>query len=66
MDYENQPLIPPGNIWREARVSEDKGGAALKKLEEEGVVHPTRTPTRRTLLTPADGRRLWEALRASV
>jgi hypothetical protein len=62
MSFDDIPTIPAGNIYRGALVSGDRGERVLKELSDGGVITPVRTPTGRTLLTPADGRRLFEAI----
>ncbi len=61
-DFEELAIIPARNVFGAARVSTGKGELELRALVENGTVRPVRTPTGRTLLTPADGRIVYEAL----
>ncbi len=62
MSFEDIPLIPAGNIYRAALVSGDRGERALKELAGVGAIAPTITPTGRTLLSPVDAKRVFEAI----
>jgi hypothetical protein len=62
MSFDELPVIPDGNVYRVAMVSRDCGEREMHRLAAIGEIQPVRTPTGRTLLTPADGRRLFESL----
>jgi len=62
MNFQDAPLIPAGNIFRERRVSREKGEAVVAELARAGTIQPERTSTGRVLLTPRDGRILFDAL----
>jgi hypothetical protein len=62
MNFESIPMILSGNLYRAAHVSATRGDRKLKELAACGAIQPVKTPTGRTLLTPADGRRVYEAI----
>lgn len=62
MSFDDLPVILATNIYREARVSKDGGEAVVKRLAEASAIRPVKTPTGRTLLTIADGRRVYDAI----
>lgn len=62
MSFDELPVIPDGNLYRAAMVSRDCGEREMQRLAAAGAIQPVRTPTGRTLLTPADGRRVFESL----
>lgn len=62
MSFDDLPTIPAGNIFRAAMVSGDRGERVLKALADAQAINPTVTPTGRTLLTPIDGRRVYDAI----
>jgi hypothetical protein len=62
MNFDELPLIPAGNVYRAARVSGDCGERKLEALTKSGAIKPVVTPTGRTLLSPRDGKRVFEAI----
>lgn len=62
MSFDELLLISPRNLFREARVSDDCGERVLNELRAARAINPVTTPTGRKLLTPADGKRLFEAI----
>lgn len=62
MSFEEIPTIPTGNVYKAAHVSATRGDRELKRLSDEGLVRPMRTPTGRVLLSPADGKTVYETL----
>lgn len=62
MNFDEIPTIPVSNIYRAAHVSGTRGEKALNRLVDERLIRPMRTPTGRVLLTPSDGRAVFEAL----
>jgi hypothetical protein len=63
MKFADAPIIPTPPLFRAARVSSDAGMRILAELEQQGDVRPERTPTGRVMLTPRDGRRVYDAIR---
>ena len=47
MDLKQIKIIPDTKLWPTLGVSKDKGRRDLKKLEEQGLVSPSHTPTER-------------------
>ncbi len=47
MDLTQVKIIPDTKLWPTLGVSKDKGRRDLKKLEEQGLVAPSHTPTGR-------------------
>jgi hypothetical protein len=62
MSFDEIPTIPTANVYRAAHVSATRGDRELKRLSDEGLVKPMRTPTGRVLLSPADGKTVFETL----
>jgi hypothetical protein len=62
VNFDQLPLIPDVNIFRAAMVSPETGSREVQKLVARGTIKPFRTPAGRTLLTTADGRRIFESL----
>lgn len=65
MNFDEVPVIPTPPLFRAAKVSNDMGQRVLSDLEQRGEVHPDRTPSGRILLTPRDGRAVFNAIRKS-
>ena len=62
MNFDELPTIPAGHLFRAAMVSEPRGERAIRELTAAGAIKPMRTPTGRVLLSPADGRRVFDAI----
>lgn len=62
MEFKDCPVIPATNVYREARVSPTRGNSVVGRLREQGLIETPPTPTKRTILTPAEAQRLYEAL----
>jgi hypothetical protein len=62
MSFDDLATIPDSNIYRAAVVSGPRGKFVLNELKKAGAIRPVTTPTGRALLTPADGRRLYEEI----
>jgi hypothetical protein len=62
MSFDQRLLIPDVSVFRAALVSPEHGGREINRLAAAGEINPTRTATRRTLLTIGDARRVYEAL----
>ncbi len=63
LNFNDLAVIPHNHIFRAARVSDTHGNRRLQECVDAGIVKgPFRTVTGRTLLTPTDGRSLYEAL----
>lgn len=57
------PVINATAVFRAAVVSEGCGRRTLRELAEQGRIHPVRTPTGRTMLSPVDGRLVFDVIR---
>lgn len=62
MSFEDLATIPANNIYRAALVSGPRGERVLNELRAAHAIKPVTTPTGRELLTPADGKRLYDAI----
>ena len=62
LTFENTPMIATAPLYRAALVSGDRGERVLRELVAAGAVRPVVTPTGRVLLTPTDGKRVFEAI----
>ena len=62
MTFDQIPIIPAGNIYRAAHVSSTRGDRELRRLAAERVINPMKTPTGRVLLTPPDGKAVYDRL----
>jgi hypothetical protein len=66
MRFDEMPIIPANNIFREFRIGRQAGTTRLLDLAAENRITPVMTPTREILLTPRDGRVLVKALARST
>jgi hypothetical protein len=62
MSFDEIPTIPAGNVYRAAMVSGDRGERVLRALTDDGTIKPVVTPTGRTLLSPRDGKSVYDAI----
>lgn len=62
MSFDEIPVIPVANIYRAAMVSTTRGDRVLRELYAQQKVTPIKTPTGRIVLSPTDGRTVYEAL----
>lgn len=60
--YDELPLIPLPALSRAAGVHVDTGRRVLAQLTERGEVCAERSPRGRTMLSPSDGRRVYDAI----
>lgn len=63
-NFEEQPLVTPGSVWRAAGETGYTGSRTMDELEAAEEIRPTRTKSGRVMLTIPDARKLYEALRA--
>lgn len=65
MKFEDAPIVPTPNVFREARVSSVHGKAVLEQLAEAGSIDRFVTATKRVLLTTPHAKVLFEELTSS-
>jgi hypothetical protein len=62
MDIRKAPIIEDVRVYAFRNISKPTGRKRLERLQAEGVVNPTITPTGRKLLSFEDAERLAAAL----
>ena len=62
MTFETTPLINPAAIVRKAGATPYYGRKVILRLVDEGLIKPVMTGTHRELLTPRDGKVLFNQL----